>query len=162
MALLDGMVGHHGRSGCHFYCSIVGCHKRGAPHYYPACLLPENYVMEGCDHPDVKLEALATVKSPVTSQRYQENLAELKASKTQAEYKTARLATRICKPSIFSGIHHSRTLGVPAMFPADLMHLVCLNLTDLLLSLWRGTMSCDRNDNKSTWEWAGLMEKEIF
>lgn len=36
------------------------------------------------------------------------------------------------------------------------MHLVSLNIPDLLVSLWRGTMECDKNDNRSTWDWALL------
>ncbi|KAJ7305437.1 hypothetical protein DFH08DRAFT_721220 [Mycena albidolilacea] len=36
------------------------------------------------------------------------------------------------------------------------MHLYALNLPDLLLSLWRGTMPCDPDDDKATWDWAVL------
>lgn len=37
------------------------------------------------------------------------------------------------------------------------MHLFALNLTDLFLSLWRGTMQCDPDDDKSTWDWMVLV-----
>lgn len=36
------------------------------------------------------------------------------------------------------------------------MHLICLNLTDLLFGLWRGTLKCGENDLKATWSWAIL------
>ncbi|KAF8839763.1 hypothetical protein BDN67DRAFT_904895 [Paxillus ammoniavirescens] len=37
------------------------------------------------------------------------------------------------------------------------MHLVSLNLPDLLIPLWRGTFECDPNDDKTTWPWAILV-----
>ena len=36
------------------------------------------------------------------------------------------------------------------------MHLTALNLTDLMISLWHGTIDCTNPDDKSTWEWAVL------
>jgi hypothetical protein len=47
-------------------------------------------------------------------------------------------------------------LGIPGCFPADLMHLISLNLTDLLIKLWRGTMDCKPSDDRTTWDWAVL------
>jgi hypothetical protein len=47
-------------------------------------------------------------------------------------------------------------LGILGCFPADLMYLVSLNLTDLFLSLWRGTLKCEAPDNRVTWDWAML------
>ena len=38
-------------------------------------------------------------------------------------------------------------------FGADLMHLISLNLTDLLLGLWQGTIQHDPLD-KDVWDWA--------
>ncbi|KAF8164218.1 hypothetical protein K438DRAFT_2067351 [Mycena galopus ATCC 62051] len=37
------------------------------------------------------------------------------------------------------------------------MHLFALNIPDLLISLWRGTLPCDPNDDKATWDWAVLV-----
>ncbi|KAJ3848731.1 hypothetical protein EV368DRAFT_76080 [Lentinula lateritia] len=34
------------------------------------------------------------------------------------------------------------------------MHLPALNVPDLYLSLWRGTIDCDCKDDKNTWDWA--------
>ncbi|KAH9931467.1 uncharacterized protein B0H18DRAFT_872201 [Fomitopsis serialis] len=36
------------------------------------------------------------------------------------------------------------------------MHLAALNLTDLMLGLWRGTLDCDKDDDRQTWDWAVL------
>lgn len=36
------------------------------------------------------------------------------------------------------------------------MHLISLNIPDLLINLWRGTLHCEAPDNKSTWDWAVL------
>ncbi|KZT02196.1 uncharacterized protein LAESUDRAFT_662285 [Laetiporus sulphureus 93-53] len=36
------------------------------------------------------------------------------------------------------------------------MHLIALNIPDLLLGLWRGTLDCERPDDRSTWDWAVL------
>ncbi|KAH8995170.1 hypothetical protein EDB83DRAFT_2238905 [Lactarius deliciosus] len=36
------------------------------------------------------------------------------------------------------------------------MHLAALNLLDLMLSLWRGTIDCTTPDDRSTWRWAVL------
>src|SRR6266702_4789890 len=36
------------------------------------------------------------------------------------------------------------------------MHLAALNLSDLMLSLWRGTIDCTTPDDRSTWTWTVL------
>jgi hypothetical protein len=36
------------------------------------------------------------------------------------------------------------------------MHLLSLNIPDLLIGLWRGTIDCDKKDNRATWDWAIL------
>lgn len=63
-------------------------------------------------------------------------------------------STGICKPSIFAGLQ-LHILGIPNMFPSDIMHLI-LNLADLLMALWRGTLDCASTDSRSSWTWAVL------
>ncbi|KAF9226188.1 hypothetical protein BS17DRAFT_794415 [Gyrodon lividus] len=41
------------------------------------------------------------------------------------------------------------------------MHLVT-NLTNLMLSLWRGTIKCNCTDNKNTWDWAVLCNADLW
>ena len=152
MTYLNGLVGHLGAYGCRLYCPTKGRHKPGATHYYPALLRPHNYTVEGCDHDDIDVRHI-----PLTSaDEYLQNLAYVIASPNDTQYKTRRKETGIAKPSIFSGLPSNRLLGIPGCFPADLMHLVSLNLTDLFLSLWRGTLDCDHPDSKETWDWAVL------
>lgn len=50
------------------------------------------------------------------------------------------------------------TLGVPFCFGSDIMHLMSLNIPDLLIPLWCGTFECDKKDNRSTWGWAVLKD----
>ena len=37
------------------------------------------------------------------------------------------------------------------------MHLISLNIPDLMLGLWHGTIDCDLSDNKESWDWAVLV-----
>jgi hypothetical protein len=48
------------------------------------------------------------------------------------------------------------TFGVPKCFGSDIMHLLSLNLPDLLIPLWRGTFECNSDDDKASWDWATL------
>ncbi|KAJ7088471.1 hypothetical protein B0H15DRAFT_939305 [Mycena belliarum] len=158
MASVNGCVGHHGKHLCRVYCPMKGRHKSGAPTYYPARLLPANYRVKGCDHPDVELRPLLEgFNSDEAAQRYQTNLIFLSEAKNEAQYNNRRLETGISKPTIFSGLHPDHILGIPDIFGIDTMHLPCLNLPDLLIPLWRGLFECDKSDDKSTWEWIVLI-----
>lgn len=152
MVYLNGLVGYHGKNGCRLYCGITGRHKPGGSHYYPALLKPHNYQVEGCDHGDIDPYKIAAC----SSERYFQNLHHLMSSNNTTQYKKRRLETGIAKPSIFMGLPHASTLGIPGCFGSDIMHLVALNLPDLLLSLWRGTIDCEKTDDRSTWDWAVL------
>jgi hypothetical protein len=152
MVYLSGLVGHHGKSGCRLYCPLKGRHKPGGSHYYPALLKPVNYQVDGCDHDDVD----ASDVQSTSSETYQKNLRYLLASPNDNQYKQRRLETGISKPSIFLGIPVSHRLSIPACFGSDIMHLGSLNLPDILINLWRGTLDCDKTDSRSTWDWAVL------
>jgi hypothetical protein len=152
MTYLNGLVGHSGAYGCRLYCPTKGRHKPGTGHYYPAMMLPENYTIAGCDHPDIDVRNIP----PTSVDEYSNNLAHVMHSRNETQFKTRRKETGIAKPSLFSGLPANRVLPIPGCFPADLMHLVSLNLTDLLLCLWRGTLDCDPGDSRDTWDWAVL------
>jgi len=62
----------------------------------------------------------------------------------------------ISKPSLFTGLDPRFTLGLPKSTGSDIMHLGALNLSDLMISLWRGTMDCTRPDSKANWPWLVL------
>jgi hypothetical protein len=162
MACLNGLVGHHGRVHCRLYCPLVGRHKQGGTHYYPARLKPINYSVQGCDHGDISLyRLLETFNSKESTQRYENNLKFLVNSTTKREYENRRLETGVCKPSILMGLPRKHRLSLPGCFAIDVMHLPALNIPDLLLPLWRGTFDCDKTDNKSSWTWA-VLQKDVW
>ena len=89
-------------------------------------------------------------------QIYKEKIARLIRSANQNEYEQNRKATGLSKPSIILGLKPSLTIPVPLCFSLDLMHLI-MNLSELLISHWRGTIPFDRmTDSKLTWDWATL------
>ncbi|KJA14969.1 hypothetical protein HYPSUDRAFT_149723, partial [Hypholoma sublateritium FD-334 SS-4] len=153
MAYLNGLVGHHGKFGCRLYCSVPGRHKPNGPHYYPALLKPLDYIMPGCDHADISHD-FPFQSSP---QLYFFNLRHVLDSSNETQYKKRRLETGISKPSIFLGIQPVHILGIPGCFGSDIMHLGSFNISDLLLSLWRGTLDHDKDDPPSEWPWAVLI-----
>ena len=152
MTYLNGLVGHHGAYGCRLYCPTKGRHKPGGGHYFPAHLKPDHYNIPGCDHNDIDVRNIPRVSSI----EYKENLAHLQGATNETNFKERRRETGISKPSIFSGLPPRRMLDIPGCFPADLMHLISLNLTDLLIKLWRGTMDCEPSDDRAAWDWAVL------
>jgi hypothetical protein len=165
MAALNGCVGHHGKYSCRLYCPLVGRHKPGGTHYYPARLLPNAFNVAGCDHPDVDLNTLLKdFTSAEATKHYNANLLFVSQSRNKTQYEKRRLETGICKPTIFSGFHPDRILGVPRVFGLDIMHHPALNLTDLLIPLWRGSFDCDRTDSTdiTSWPWAVLQDVKVW
>ena len=152
LAALHGQVGHHGMYGCREYCGLRGRHKPGGPHYYPALLKPLDYDIEGCSHNDIDV-----YKLPMASSRmYTRNLRQLVASRTDAQFRQTRKETGLCKPSIFMGLSPSHSSGLPGCLAIDHMHIISINLPDLFVSLWRGTIDCDKTDSKDLWDWVVL------
>lgn len=151
MVYLNGLVGHSGKIGCRLWCGLVGRHKPNSPCYYPALFKPDNYNIEGCDHEDISPH----VVRGIDHERYKQHLRVVLMSQGQGTYEFNRRETGICKPSIFSGLSPSSILGIPDMFPGDIMHLI-LNLADLFMKLWRGKMECGETDSRQNWPWAVL------
>ncbi|KAJ3996740.1 hypothetical protein F5050DRAFT_1799474 [Lentinula boryana] len=118
----------HTNHGCRVWCGQLGRHKPGDGCYFPALFKPDNYAVAGCDFGDLD-PALVLPGDP---EKFRENLCILLSSQTQNAYKANRKATGISKPSIFLGMHPDTILGIPSMFPGDIMHLI-LNLADLLI-----------------------------
>jgi hypothetical protein len=106
-------------------------------------------------HADIDIRSLLKASSEV----YAANLRYMVMSCNDAQYKSRRLVTGILKPSIFSGLNPLATLGLPKSAGSDIMHLAALNLSDLMLSLWHGTIDCTKPDDRSTWQWAVLRGK---
>ncbi|CDO78241.1 hypothetical protein BN946_scf184571.g4 [Trametes cinnabarina] len=139
MAYLSGLVGHQG-----------GPSRPDDPEYNSS----------GSLHANVSPRAYAQVTSACVRPHYLRNLRTVIESRSGAAYQRNRLETGIAKPSIFAGL--PRVLPLPACFGADLMHLITLNLTDLVISLLRGTITCDPTDDKATWDWAVLANRETW
>ena len=150
MMHVTGFVGYHGKHGCQLYCRLQGHCKPAGKHYFPALLKPTDYEVEGCAHEDIDIRELPKP----SREQYLANLHYLVASPSQAQYRIRRLATGISKPSLFSGLDHSSTLGLPYSAGSDIIHLTALNISDLLISLWHVTLDCTKPDDKSTWDWA--------
>ena len=148
---IDGRVGHHGAHGCRIGCRMQGRHKPGSGHYYAAHLRPHGI---NNDHPDFDFRDATQLVDPHGD--YDQNLAKLLSSTNQAEYEQNRKLTGLSKPSIISGLRKSLTLSVPKCFTVDLMHLLFLNIGELLISLWRGSLKCEPTDDKDSWDWAVL------
>lgn len=152
MTETDGRVGHHGAHGCRLGCPMKGRHKPNAGHYFAVHLKPNNYTVDDCNHPDIDIRNLSTLSST----NYQRDLSKVVSSTDQINYEKNRKDTGISKPTILSGLANNLMFPVPHCFPLDLMHLLFINLGELLIPLWRGALKCETTDNYGTWEWAKL------
>jgi hypothetical protein len=83
MTHLNGLVGHQGALGCWTYCSMPGCHKKGASQYFPAALQPHNFDVAGCNHSNINL----WTPCPLDSTSYLSNLQLLLHSANSTNYK---------------------------------------------------------------------------
>ena len=156
MASVSGMVGHSGKFGCRLYCGLPGRRRDRDGHYYPVMLKPNNYNVGGCTHDDVTFLDLKMYRQNV-SLRYHNNINQLLHAQNPTQYRDHRLETGLVKQTIFSGLRDS--LGIPNMFPLDIMHLINLNDPDLFLSLWRGTLKTYAPDKIDNWDWRVLAGK---
>lgn len=152
MMHITGLVGYHGKHGCRLYCGLSGRRERHGKQYFPALLKPADYDVDGCMHGDIDIRALPTA----SCEHYNTNLRYLVESPNDTQYRARRLETGISKPSIFSALNRTSSLQLPKSAGSDIMHLGALNLTDLMISLWRGTIDCTKPDDKSSWSWAVL------
>jgi hypothetical protein len=150
---MNGLTGHVGYYSCRHYCPVKGRRVAGEKRYYPVHLKPLDYTVEDCDHDNYNFARL-----PVRpAHEYSNNVARVAAATTIGEYNDLRKDTGIVAPSLFSGLDPDHMLRIPGCFAGDLMHLIALNITQLFLILWRGTMKCKAPDNKATWGWAVLV-----
>lgn len=156
MAELNGWVGHHGRNGCRILCPMPGRHKPGAGTYYPVMLKPHGPLPPGSSHPDIDINSITTP----SLEEYDERLRHVLGSTSTREYERRRKETGICKPSIVSAL--PKSIPVPKCFPVDTMHLFRLNISQLLVSLWRGGLDHARDDHPATWPFAVLFDNVVW
>lgn len=149
-AQVSGVVPPNGALGCRFRCKTKGRRKPGKSMYYPALLKPDNYSVAGCSHADIA--ASSVQMAPL--EMYEDDLLYLVQSQPGKDYMNRRKETGLVKPCIISGL--PRTVPPPMCFPGDLMHVGSLNITELFLKLWRGTLDYDPKDDRSRWGWTTL------
>jgi hypothetical protein len=147
MAYINRLVGHQGKIGCCLYCLFKGRLK--SSHYYPVCLKPEDG--EPGDHPDI----LPAEYGDNTFFDYNNQLKYVTESRNKTQYKARHLQTGVMKPGIFLGLQPKHTHTIPRCFGYNIMHLVSLNIPDLLVSLWCGTIDGNK-DNWRLWDFAVL------
>ncbi|EJF65166.1 hypothetical protein DICSQDRAFT_50857, partial [Dichomitus squalens LYAD-421 SS1] len=163
MAYINGLVGHSGAHGCRLFCPLKGRRKPGGGgHYYPAMLKPADpsYArVRGSQHPDYLLR-YPPPTAETGSERYWRQLGEVLVCQTQSQYYSKRLETGIAKPSIFMGLPVN--IGFPGSFPADIMHLLTLNVTELVIGLLRGNFKRSDSDSVADWDWACLLDNDTW
>lgn len=160
MAYLSGLVGHQGGRGCRLYCGFRGRLKPSANTYYPAARRPDHYDHDGSSHPDIDLRTFRPPDAVDICAEYTANLLRVIRAGGRVSYQRLRLETGIAKPSVFTGI--PRILPIPTCFGADLMHLITLNLTDLIVDLLRATIVCEPTDDVLTWDWAIFRDRPLW
>jgi len=131
---------------------MKGQHKPHLGHYYAVHLRPNKYTVQDCDHCDINIRKLHTPSSI----DYQQDLLKVVSSLNQNHYERNRKETGISKPTVLSGLVNNLMVPVLCCFPLDLMHLIFINLGELLILLWRGTLKCNVTDDLSSWDWATL------
>ena len=156
MAALNGWVGHHGRNGCQILCSMPSHHKPGAGTYYPAMLKPHGSLSSGSSHPDIDINLI----SIPSLDEYNERLQHILSSISTHKYEHHHRETGICKPSIISAL--PKTIPVPKCFPANTMHLFGLNLGQLLVALWHGSIDHTQDDDPTTWLFTVLQNDLVW
>jgi hypothetical protein len=147
----DGMVGHSGKNGCRLYCGALSRRKGGSTHYYPALLMPRDHCVEGSNHDDIDVFNLPSSGH----ENYARNLFMLVSSPNPRQFDLRKTQTGITKPPLILGLNPSRSLGIPLSMTTDIMHLV-MNLSVLLIGLWRGTVEVLGSDDIASWDWAVL------
>ncbi len=133
---LNGLVSPQGASGCRMMCPQRSRHKKGGSTYYPAALRPHDHeeLPKNSMHPDIDISE----HHPPDAIRYKSLLLRVLQSSNKNEYKQRRLDTGITKPSIFLGLPFAHRPPASHYFTIDTMHLISINLPELLLGLWRG------------------------
>lgn len=91
---------------------------------------------------------------------YKMNFKKVQKAKGKLDYTHMRWEIGITKLSIFSRL--SQFLGVPGGFVLNLMHLISLNLTDLIVSLLHGTLTCKHPDNEASWDFVVFSNSEVW
>ncbi|KAG6914558.1 hypothetical protein DXG01_016602 [Tephrocybe rancida] len=156
---LNGLVGHMGYNGCRMHCGLRGRQKGNNKHYYPALMKPMD---APDDHTDADASAVSQTAPPSTEQYFQDLKIVIEATSERA-YRLARKQTGIVKPSILLGIDSKHRFPITSCWGPDIMHLLCLNIPDLLIPLWRGESHMVHwPDSVQTWAFAVYADDDTW
>lgn len=89
------------------------------------------------------------------------NLTHLIFSPNQHQFELRQTEMGITKVPLILGLDLRHSLGVPLCMTPDIMHLTA-NLSDLFISLWRGTITCMNSNDINTWDWAVLHNEQVW
>ena len=93
----------------------------------------------------------------MSAKLYFKNLHWLVPCVTDTEFKLVCKETGLCKPSLLVGLDLRQSSGLPGCLAIDHMHIIVINLPDLLMGLWRGTLDCNKKGSKELWDWVSLI-----
>ena len=153
----NGMVGHSGKNGCCMYCGVLSRRKTKGKHYYPALLKPRDHCTQGSDHPDINVFKLP----PGGCAEYADHLQTIISVPNQTQWDKQKTKTGLTKPPLILALSPSRSLGVPLCMTTDIMHLAG-NISNLLVSLWRGTIDHAADDDPADWPWVVLSDEDVW
>ena len=152
----NGLIGHCGKNGCWLYCGVRGRHKDAHSHYYPALLHPHN------GPADSNHSHYSAFEIPLAgSQEYTANLTYHISSSNQCQFKLHQTETGIIKAPLILSLDPMHSLGILLCMMSDIMHLTA-NVSNLLISLWWGTITCMNSDDIDTWDWAVLCDEQVW
>ncbi|KAF8240387.1 hypothetical protein L208DRAFT_1539389, partial [Tricholoma matsutake] len=137
-------------------CPMPGCHKPGVGNYYPAMLKPHSTLPPGSSHMDIDINSITTP----SLEGYNKRLHYVLGSTSTHGYERHRKETGICKQSIVSAL--PKSIPVLKCFPVDTMHFFGLNISQLLVSLWRGGIDHAQDDDPTTWPFAILHDNVVW
>ncbi|KIN94644.1 hypothetical protein M404DRAFT_167725 [Pisolithus tinctorius Marx 270] len=153
----NGMVGHSGKNGCCMYCGAISRCKTNGKHYYPALLQPRNHCVCGSDHADIDMFSLLLGGCA----EYADNLRTIIAMQNPTQWDKKKTDTGLTKPPLILTLQPTHSLGIPLCMTTDIMHLAG-NISDLLISLWHGTIDHVAGDDPEMWPWAVLANEEVW
>ena len=94
------------------------------------------------DHPDINV-----FERPLGGfSDYGENLEMIVSVLNQTQWDKMKTKTSLTKPPLILGLDPKCSLGVPISITTDTIHLAG-NLSDLLITLWHGTINVGTNDD---------------
>ncbi|KIK25482.1 hypothetical protein PISMIDRAFT_9518 [Pisolithus microcarpus 441] len=153
----NGMVGHSGKNGCRMYCGVLSRRKTQKKHYYLALLRPRDRCAAGSDHNDIDVFDLPLGGST----EYANNLNTIVSVCNKTQWDKKKTDTGLTKPPLLLALQPTRCLGIPLCMTTDIMHLAG-NISDLLISLWQGTIDHAAADDLERWPWAVLADEEVW